>query len=619
MRGEHIIVSLTRRTQQCLVALLIAALSSPPLALAQPAPPPEAPKEAPKEEAKEAPKEEAKEEAAPPAGEEEPKVDESKKEEAKAHFLKGLSLLQEEAWAAALAEFLVSRDLYPTRAATNNAAIALRKLQRFDEALDMFETLLREFPTMPAGERTLAQRAVAELRELVGTIEIVGAEPGAAIVVSGQNRGEYPPVVPLRVTAGTHLVRISKEGFEPFETRVDVAGGQTARVEAKLRVLKKSGRLKVREQAGKTLEVVVDNVTVGQTPWEGVVGVGDHTVMLRGKDKMGSAPAAAPVKAQQLTSITLLAEELDASMRVDPTPVGATVAIDSVPVGRGAWLGRLKSGTHRVDVKLDGFVPVTKQVKLERGGREIVAVTLEQDPEAERWRKPSKFTFDVGASFAMMPSLGGDVASRCQGDCTSSLGMGALGLFHAGYQLGSGFGFGVTLGYLIAVQNTQGREATLTPNGYEASAALSGTLNESMRLSAFVGGATASYHMGERFPLLFRFGAGVMTGELRDERSGTFRSSTGASFDTYPVSDFPKATYLYIDPEVRIGWRPSEHWEVGASVQAMVLFGLSQPTWSDQIELAAGPVDGIGRYPADALIGPFTVLIAPGFAARYDF
>jgi len=64
-----------------------------------------------------------------------------------------------------------------------------------------------------------------ELRKLVGTIEIEEAEPGATIVIDGQNRGDYPPLVPLRVGRGSHTVRVHKAGFVPFETRVDVAGG----------------------------------------------------------------------------------------------------------------------------------------------------------------------------------------------------------------------------------------------------------------------------------------------------------------------------------------------------------------------------------------------------------
>jgi hypothetical protein len=537
-------------------ALVLVLATAPVLALAQPAKPtppsvnaggtpapPAAPPAA-------APPAAPPVDASPPAADAPPPAvpDESKRAEAKAHFERGLTLLQEEAWAAALAEFLSSRELYPTRAATNNAAIALRKLQRFDESLDMFETLLRDYPNMPPGDRTLAQRAVAELRELTGTIEITGAEPGAAIVVSGQARGDYPPISPLRVSAGTHLVRVFKEGFEPFEARADVAGGQTQRIVAKLVPLTASGRLKVAERSGRALTVLVDNVTVGVTPWEGSLSVGSHTVTLRGKDRAGTQPVAALVKPRELTALTLVAEELDAALRVDPTPPGATVVIDSVPVGHGVWVGWLKSGSHRVEVGSEGFLPVTRQVQLQRGGREIVAVQLDRDPNSALWKKPSRWVIEVTAAGAVVPSFGG-VAGACTGSCSTSVGAGALGFFHAGYQLGSGVGFGVAAGYLFAAQSVTGRATQLVPyssNGQPPPQ--QGTADDQLRLSAFLGGLSVFYHLGDKVPVLFRLGAGAMVGQVRDQRSGTFTAANGASYHAYPVVDFERATYFYLDP-----------------------------------------------------------------------
>jgi hypothetical protein len=546
-------------------------------------------------------------------------LDESKRSEAKAHFDKGLTLLQEEAWAAALAEFLSSRELYPTRAATNNAAIALRKLQRFDESLDMFETLLREYPNMPPGERTLAQRAVAELRELVGTIEITGAEPGAAIVVGGQARGDYPPITPLRVSAGTHLVRVFKEGFEPFEARADVAGGQTVRIVAKMQALTASGRLKVAERSGRTLEVQVDNVTVGVTPWEGTLSVGAHTVNLRGKDRTGTQPVAALIKSKDLTTLTLVAEELDAALRVEPTPPGATVAIDSVPVGHGAWIGWLKAGAHKVEVGSEGFLPATREVKLVRGGREIVTVSLDRDPNAAIWKKPPRWAFEVTAGVPVVPSFGGSVAGACAGKCATSIGVGGLGLFHAGYQLGSGIGFGLAAGYLFATQSVTGRTTQLVPNSQNGMPPPQmGTADDQLRLQAFLGGASVFYHLGETVPALFRFGVGALVGQLRDQRSGSFTSANGSPFQTFPVVDFERVTYLYLDPEIRVGIRLGEHVDLSAGVQVLMLLALSQPKWNQSIQIGAGGA-GIGGYLPEPMMGQFLFGIVPTAALRYDF
>ncbi|WP_231511150.1 PEGA domain-containing protein [Chondromyces apiculatus] len=543
-----------------------------------------------------------------------PIITEEIRQEARSHFQRGLSLLREEAWAPALAEFLLSRKLFPTRAATNNAAITMRKLQRYDEALDMFETLLRDFQ-VPDAERAAAQRELSELRALVGTIDVAGAEPGASIVVSGEDRGEYPPVKPLRVAAGTHLVRVVKEGYEPFEGRVTVAGGQVASVTAKLRKLSASGQLRITERTGKSVEVLVDNVVVGRTPWEGRLGVGDHMVVLRGEGKLGSQPTPARVKSQELTSLALVAEELDASLRVDPTPPGASVWINAVNVGNGVWIGRLKTGSHRVEVKAEGFVPVVRTVALAKGQRETVTVTLERDEDAALWKKPARVTFDVSSSLLLAPTFSGDAAAGCGSECSRSVGLGALNFLHGGYELGSGLGFGLEAGMLVVAQQVTGRSATFTPNGLGPQ---SGTADDALRLTGFLGGATVGYHLGERFPALFRLGVGVMAGQMRDERRGHFRTSGGDTFDVDPVADFQSATYFYVDPEVRVGARFAQHFEVSAGVQALLLIAASQPRWNSSIELGAS-TDGIGRYPDETLMGEFVLMIAPGVSLRYDF
>lgn len=540
---------------------------------------------------------------------------EAAKKEAQERFEKGIELLKQEAWAAALAEFMRSRELYPTRAATNNAAIALRKLQRFDESLDMFETFLRDFPNTPAGERALAQRAVEELRALVGTVEITGGEPGSSVVVSGQDRGEYPLVKPLRVAAGAHVIKLFKEGYEPFEGRVDVAGGQTSRVVAKMQKLTASGRLKVAEQTGRTLDVVVDNVSVGRTPWEGLVSVGTHSVTLRGEGKVGTQPAVAPVKSGEVSTLTLRAEDLESAMRVDPVPAGADVSIDSVPVGRGVWLGRLRTGEHQVYISADGFLPSTRKVNLERGGREIVRVSLDRNPDAAVWRKPPKVTADVDLAFAMVPNFAGTPAD-CSSGCSRSLGLGGLALAHGVYEFGSGFGIGIELGYLLARQSTTGRATELQPNG--GLPMRTGTVDDDVRLSSFLGGVSAGYHTGETIPVLFRLGAGIMAGQVRDERSGSFTARSGSGFDAYPVADFESATYFYFDPQVRVGARVTQKMELSAGVQALVMLAVSQPKWNDKLELAAS-TDGIGTYKADPLLGQVFVLLAPTVSARYEF
>jgi len=552
---------------------------------------------------------------APTAPPPDAQADLAKKAEARRHFEKGVVLLRDNAFAAALAEFLQSRALYSTRSATYNAGLCLRKLQRYDEALDMFESLLREFPDLPPEDKVAAQREVVELRDLVGTIEVQGAEPGAAIVIDGRYRSDYPALEALRVPVGSHVVRVYKEGFEPFEARVDVAGAQTAQVMARLRTMAESGRLRVIEASGRPLTVVVDGVAVGKTPWEGLLTVGNHVVLLRGEGNLGTQPVMAPVRRDQTTPLSLVAEELNASLRVEPTPAGARVTLDATFVGRGIWEGRLRAGKHTVEVDAEGFLPVSRAVILAPKQREVLTATLERDPRAAQWKRPGRFLVEVGGAALLSPIFGGDVAAGCRDGCSTGPGVGGYGMVRGGYEMGAGLGFGLTVGYLTLERTTHDRATTLQPVGLGAAR---GTATDTLLLQGFLAGAWAGLSIGERVPLHMRIGGGFVLGAIADERTGAFAASDGSDYAVGPLGDRLGARFLYSAPEVRVGLRVGAHLELSAGVTGILLFALGPPTWDSARPINAS-ADGIGTFKAETLVDPLTLIIAPGLGAQYDF
>ena len=557
---------------------------------------------------------------APPKTDDDSKAapDPQKRAEAEASFKRGLELLGQDAWQAALAEFLRSRDLFPTRTATNNAAFCLRKLNRFDEALDMYEALLREYPDVSQDKKEAAQKEVADLRGLVGTIDIVGAEPGSSIVVDGRPRPDYPLIDPLRVSAGTHSVRLFHEGFRPFETRIDVAGGQTVRVSAKMAALAASGRLRVAEATGKSMDVVVGGAVVGVTPWEGSVAVGDQVVWLSGDGDLGTQPARVPVKQGDVSSITLSAEALEAALFVQVTPPGATIRIDSVDVGRGVFEGRFRRGEHVVEALADGFYPQKKRIVLERGDAEKLAFSLERDEDAEAWRKPSHIVFDVFGGLTIAPSFGGDVASSCTDGCSSGVGLGGLVMVNGAYEFGSGLAFGLSGGFIQASQSIEGHGEVIFPVGIDGG--LDGVASDDLRLRGGLVGIHGAYRFFEEWPLRVRLGAGALIGSVRSERTGTFGTRSGESYDAPALAAEASTAYVYVAPEVSFGRKLGDVLEVGVGLQALGLIAASEPRWGDGESPAVTiPGDGLSTYSSDATLSSHMLMIVPGLSARASF
>lgn len=539
-----------------------------------------------------------------------------KKSEAQAHFEKGLALVDKKAWEAALAEFSRSMQLYSSRPAVQDAARCLRKLNRNGEALDLYYGLLHDSRELPPDMKVDVQAAVVELRKITGTIEVDAGEPGAAVSLDGRRRGEHPLPAPLHVDPGRHVVLVYREGFVPFETSVDVAAGQSAGVTARMVRLIQSGRLRVAEKGGKALDVVVDGIIVGTTPWEGPIAVGEHTVMLRGEERFGTPPVPVRIKNGERTELAYAAEELDAVMRVAPIPADASVAIDGTFVGRGTWEGHVRPGTHKVELVADGYFKVQKNVKIERGGRESVSATMERDPSSPRWRKPGRFMLEVGGAVALWPSFGGDLQQTCTGTCKQGLALGGEGVFDGGYELGSGFGFGLEAGYLYMEQAMSGRTASVQAVGIET--ANEGTVDETLKLRGVLAGAFAGFSFGEQWRLRLRLGAGALIGSTSVSRTGKLTTSKGTPYDVGPLVQTPGTAWFYLDPNVRLGVRLGDYIEVSAGVGLRILISPSPPTWdATQPVNAAG--DGYGNFAAEVLTSSVLLALSPGVGARYTF
>ncbi len=546
-------------------------------------------------------------------------AEDPQKAEAARHFERGLALFDQSLWDPALAEFTRSIELFPTRAATRNAALCLTKLGRADEAVERFEQLVA-FPNVSQDDKDLAGQQLRVLLASLGAIEVRAAEPGATIIIDGRQRGTTGAAKPMRVGLGTHAVRVYKEGFEAFEQRVEVASGQAKVVEARLVRLSLVGRLRVNEQAGRALDVVLDGLVVGKTPWEGAVAPGEHSVILRGEGALGTQPVTLPVAGNQTTPITLQAEELSATLRIEPSPAGAQVAIDGVQVGRGLWEGRLRAGAHRVEVGAEGFVAQLSQVELHAGKRDVARVVLERDPDSPLWgRKPARFAVDARVAFAFAPSLGGDIAG-CASPCSAAPGVGLEAMGRGLYELRSGFGFGLEAGYLILVEGVSKRPAALAAAGLTDK----GTASDSLALHGALAGATAGFHFATRFPVDLRLGSGVLLGALVDRRTGELSTQARAghpatSYDVPQVSERPLAAYWYVAPEVRVGLGVGKHVELSLGLEPRLLVAVSQPTWTPSEKPVAAHGDGQGTFGAQALAGRVILTGALGAGVRYAF
>ncbi len=536
-------------------------------------------------------------------------------------YEKSRLLFEQKLYSASLAEALESIRIFPNYGSTLLAARNLRELGRFDESLDTYALLVRDYEErlkkVNKGQQYSAVLGeIDALRKLVGTIEIEGAEVGAMIVVDLRARGDFPLLEPIRVPAGTHLVRLYKEGYEPFETRIDVAGATTGHVHAPLVKLKVTGTLQVIETNGKELEVVVDGLSLGETgtvPWQGLLAPGEHTVLLRGEGDFGTMPVIVQVKPNALAPIRLTAEKLTSKVSIQTSPVNAELALDGVSLGRGLWSGKLRPGKHRVEIAADGFVLQVRDLDLRDGQQEKIETTLERDPLSPLW-KDNRGRFFVEGSLGPMfvPTLGGDVASCAE--CSPLAGFGAFVQARGGYRFPSGFVVGVDAGFVGARQSVQERQTSVEPTGLGAN---QGSVNDRLTLSAAMLGVSGGIRL-PTMPLTFRLGAGVLLGTLRDWRTGQFETTGQTPFGV-AAGQSRGFSSLYLAPEVRLGIPLAKRFEFSAGLTGLFAIALKQPTWEPLASKVDARADGQAVFDADTLSGRAWFGLQMSMGVRYEF
>lgn len=530
------------------------------------------------------------------------------KEEAKEHFLKGVSLMQEEQWDAALVEFKASLQMFPTRNARKNAAVCLRQLGRFAEALDEYELLIKEFGSaLPPADAEQVNKAIADLKNVTGFIVIETDVAGAQVIIDSRPRGTTP-LGPIRVGQGTHTVRVLKEGYVPFETTQAVLGKQTVTVPAKLEVLARAGTLQVIEETGAEAEIIVDGAPkgkTGKTPYSEKIGPGAHWVALKGPGNLGTQPAPVNVQVDQTFTLRLKLEELGGEARIETDPVGAAIVLDGVPVGQGTWEGRLRVGSHKVDASSEGYFRFSKTFEVKPEGKTSFKAVLDRDENSPFWSagrtRPISVGF-FGSGVYGLFGIGSDYEKSCSNASTDCYDRtkpyGFVGGARAGYEIAPGLSLEVDLGYAY-VKSSLSRKTRLLG---EQQAPVKVDVTDEWSMGGFMAGIGASYRFLRKPIVVY----GAITGGLilgatvRDRRGGSTPcltpdakdasgnavpsgnvtgSATCSSAETdatpnprpmLPTSGSEKKTIPWFAPEVRIAYPISESLQIGLAVGAMI-------------------------------------------------
>jgi hypothetical protein len=502
---------------------------------------------------------------------------------AKELFRQGVALFEAGQVEHALDLFLQSRAVVPAAENTLNAALCLDRLERWDEALELYEEMVTKFGReLSAREKEGLAQALSRLRAKMGAVDVVSNVQGAALLVDGRPRGNLPRNAPLPVLAGNRVVRVFKDGYKTFATTVTVVAGARANVDAVLEPLAAAGQLRVQDPDAAGADLFVDRVLVGRMPWEGTLGPGRH-VIWEERDGRGSAPFEAIVVQGQLAVVRLRARPLGQILRVEVQPGTAVPSVDGVSLGAGSFIGRLPIGAHTITIDEPGYFSQTSTIGSDAGAAPLHhVVTLAIDRAHPRWPKPppeaprTALTIGGFGGYAFGEEANPNFLDRLRAPNYQTAVDGVLFGLRAGYRLRSGLSLELSGGYVSLTQVVTDATVALPAGGPATSANVQqivrtrggfAALGASVRLPSDTTLAFVSHVMaGLVAPTVTRSSTSVsISGATQTDQSGSAKpylflvdvgleATSGRIHAGLLLGGMTFATYFLLVPEVQAGY-----------------------------------------------------------------
>ncbi len=193
---------------------------------------------------------------------------------------------------------------------------------------------------------------------IFGTLEIRSSPSNARAYVDGQYVGNTP--VRFGTRAGSHEVRIERDGYETFRTTVNLSGGETRTIRADLERIRRTGSASF-DSRPRGADVYVDGRLVGTTPTDAInFNEGNYQARfsLAGYD---DAVVNFRVRRGDNESVFTNLNAQAGSLLIRANVGGARVFINgqefgTIPSGSGRLtINDLPAGTHELVVIAPGF------------------------------------------------------------------------------------------------------------------------------------------------------------------------------------------------------------------------------------------------------------------------
>ncbi|MEI8243062.1 MAG: PEGA domain-containing protein [bacterium] len=215
----------------------------------------------------------------------------------------------------------------------------------------------------------------------VGSLRVTSEPAKATVLIDRQVRGVTPLALP-GLPAGAHLVAVQKPGFVEACQTVELLGQDAREVEFKLEAV--TGLLLL-QSSPSNADVTVNGVAMGSTPvLVTTLPVGTHRLRVAAP---GFQPKEVEVKLEDRTPVRKQVELISnsATLTVETEAEGASIRINGIDRGGSpCTTDRIPEGDVTVELRADGYQPLTHRMKLAAGETQKVRLPMVPIPAALR-------------------------------------------------------------------------------------------------------------------------------------------------------------------------------------------------------------------------------------------
>lgn len=224
-----------------------------------------------------------------------------------------------------------------------------------------------ETVTIAVGERAVLAATLRPAPPTGGSLRILANATGAIIRLDGEVLGEAPATAD-NVTPGDHIVEAAAEGFQPLQQPVAVEAGQQRVLALELQAVERAPGQVIVNADVEGATVMVDNEDRGTPPVViEEIAAGTHSIIVTAAGRTTFRTTCTTAPGENCTvNATLAAAPVD--IRVSANVPGAVLLVDGEEIGPVPFEGTVPAGSHRIEVRADGYRAHTEQTVLQAGG-----------------------------------------------------------------------------------------------------------------------------------------------------------------------------------------------------------------------------------------------------------